>query len=117
MEIRNILSKKDIKLLVDEAHGSHLIFHPDLPPSASQCSADIWVQSAHKTLPAFTQSSYLHIGNGRGNTDSNILTRYHRCINNAKHQPILSLNGFVGLGTERIWRENGRDVWTSSLNI
>jgi len=60
-EIHMILRKKEAKLLVDEAHGAHLAFHPDLPPSAAQCGADMWVQSAHKTLPAFTQSAYLHV--------------------------------------------------------
>jgi len=47
-------------VLVDEAHGAHFIFHPDLPPSSGELGADIWVQSAHKTLPAFTQTAYLH---------------------------------------------------------
>jgi arginine/lysine/ornithine decarboxylase len=48
-------------LLVDEAHGAHFIFHPDLPPSSGEIGADMWVQSAHKTLPAFTQAAYLHV--------------------------------------------------------
>jgi len=47
--------------LVDEAHGAHFVFHPKLPTSAAAAGADIWVQSAHKTLPAFTQAGYLHI--------------------------------------------------------
>lgn len=49
-------------LLVDEAHGAHLIFHPDLPPSSGEAGADLWVQSAHKTLPALTQTAYLQVG-------------------------------------------------------
>lgn len=56
-------------LLVDEAHGAHFPFHPALPPSASATGADAWVQSAHKTLPALTQSAYLHLRNGRINAD------------------------------------------------
>jgi arginine/lysine/ornithine decarboxylase len=75
VEIRNILSRRGIKLLVDEAHGSHLVFHPGLPPSASQCGADMWVQSAHKTLPALTQSSYLHVGYRGGDTDSKYIDK------------------------------------------
>jgi lysine decarboxylase len=58
--IGRILAERGMKLLVDEAHGAHMIFHPDLPPSAAYCGADLWVQSAHKTLPALTQASYLH---------------------------------------------------------
>lgn len=49
-------------LAVDEAHGSHLTFNAGLPVCALEAGADICVQSAHKTLPAFTQGAYLHIG-------------------------------------------------------
>jgi len=59
-KFRSIMDKYDMLMLVDEAHGAHLVFHPDLPPSSAQCGADLWVQSAHKILPAFTQSAYLH---------------------------------------------------------
>lgn len=75
LEIRKILNKNGMKLLVDEAHGAHLIFHSDLPPSAGECDADIWVQSAHKSLPALTQSAYLHVREGRGNKESEYLDK------------------------------------------
>jgi arginine decarboxylase len=52
-------------LLVDEAHGAHLNFNERLPDSALAQDADMCVQSAHKTLPAFTQSALLHIGSTR----------------------------------------------------
>ncbi len=82
-EIQKILALHKMNLLVDEAHGPHLIFHPDLPPSAAQCNADLWVQSAHKTLPALTQASYLHIGNQNNALDTYLLervTQYHRLL-------------------------------------
>lgn len=48
-------------LLVDEAHGAHLSFAPEiLPPAAMAAGASACVQSAHKTLPALTQGAYLH---------------------------------------------------------
>ena len=50
-----------IPVLVDEAHGAHLMVSEKLPPSALQLGADIVVQSAHKTLPAMTMASFLHI--------------------------------------------------------
>jgi arginine/lysine/ornithine decarboxylase len=37
-----------------------LRFHPDLPDCALACGADLVVHSAHKTLPALTQSALLH---------------------------------------------------------
>lgn len=46
-------------LLVDEAHGAHLGFSPQLPPSALACGADASAQSSHKLLPALTQASLL----------------------------------------------------------
>ncbi len=52
-------------LLVDEAHGSHLRFHPDLPPAAVERGADLIVQSTHKTQGALTQTSMLHLCGAR----------------------------------------------------
>lgn len=51
---------RGILLLCDEAHGAHFAISDRLPASASAW-ADLWVQSAHKTLSAMTQSAYLHI--------------------------------------------------------
>jgi len=50
------------RLLVDEAHGSHFSFAKDLfPPDAMSSGADMCVQSLHKTLPALTMASQIHI--------------------------------------------------------
>lgn len=76
--IRSILTEHNMMMLVDEAHGAHFIFHNGLPPSSAECGADIWVQSAHKTLPAFTQSSYLHVKHGI--VDFGRLTQLHRML-------------------------------------
>jgi lysine decarboxylase len=60
-KISEITHKYNMKLLVDEAHGAHFCFSDMLPMSALSAGADICIQSAHKTLSALTQSSYLHI--------------------------------------------------------
>ncbi|MEL6552362.1 MAG: aminotransferase class I/II-fold pyridoxal phosphate-dependent enzyme [Cyanobacteria bacterium J06621_11] len=60
-----ITHKYNIPLIVDEAHGPHFAFHPSLPPTALEASADIVVQSAHKVLSAFTQASMLHVQGDR----------------------------------------------------
>jgi len=44
---------------VDQAWGAHFGFHPDLPDHALVAGADALVTSAHKTLPAYTQSAYV----------------------------------------------------------
>jgi len=59
--ISRIVHSHNKLLIVDEAHGAHLVFNQQLPPSALQHGADICVQSAHKTLPAVTQGAYLHV--------------------------------------------------------
>lgn len=60
-EISSIVHSHNKLLIVDEAHGAHLTFSQQLPPSALEFGADICVQSAHKTLTAVTQGAYLHI--------------------------------------------------------
>ncbi|MNS31948.1 Arginine decarboxylase [compost metagenome] len=52
-------------LLVDEAHGPHMHFHPDLPTSGMDAGADMVVQSIHKTASGMTQASMLHVRRGR----------------------------------------------------
>ncbi|MCD3216867.1 aminotransferase class I/II-fold pyridoxal phosphate-dependent enzyme [Clostridium botulinum C] len=55
--------KRNIKVLVDSAHGAHFGICRGLPESAVKLGADIVVMSAHKTLPSLTQTAYLHINN------------------------------------------------------
>lgn len=53
--------EKGIPVLVDEAHGAHFHACTLFQPSALSFGADIVVQSAHKTLPAMTMASFLHV--------------------------------------------------------
>ena len=63
--IADIVHKRNIPLLVDSAHGAHLGFSPMFPPSAVSAGADAVVMSLHKTLPALTQCSLLHVSGVR----------------------------------------------------
>ncbi|MDX2216558.1 MAG: aminotransferase class I/II-fold pyridoxal phosphate-dependent enzyme [Oculatellaceae cyanobacterium bins.114] len=67
--IAQLVHHYQIPLLVDEAHGAHLAFHPDLPPSALASGADLTVQSTHKTLGAMTQSAMVHVQGDRIDRD------------------------------------------------
>lgn len=60
-EVVNIAHRYRIPVLVDEAHGAHFIIGEPFPKTAIACGADVVVQSAHKTLPAMTMGSYLHV--------------------------------------------------------
>ena len=59
--IAEIVHQYDKILLVDEAHGAHLHFHPSLPKAAIDSGADMCVQSTHKHLAALSQGSMLHV--------------------------------------------------------
>lgn len=54
-----IAKQHNLTVIVDEAHGSHLHFHANLPTSLLDAGADLVVQSWHKTLPVLTQGSAL----------------------------------------------------------
>lgn len=53
-----------IPVLVDEAHGAHVYFHPELPPSAMEAGADMAATSIHKLGGSLTQSSILNLREG-----------------------------------------------------
>lgn len=52
-----------MKVLVDEAHGTHFYFSDKLPMSAMEAGADMAAVSMHKTGGSLTQSSLLLINN------------------------------------------------------
>jgi len=54
-----------VPLIVDQAWGAHLGFHPDLPANALRRGADGLVTSTHKNLTAFTQGSIILARSGR----------------------------------------------------
>lgn len=64
-ELASFLHKRNIALIVDEAHGAHLPFVKELPKSAVGEGADFVVQSLHKTMAALTQTAVLHVCNDR----------------------------------------------------
>lgn len=68
-EIIRVVHRYNKPIIVDEAHGAHFAFSPQLPDSALSYGADICVQSAHKTLPALTQGAYLHVMGDRVDLD------------------------------------------------
>lgn len=69
-EIVKICHENKIPVLVDEAHGAHLKFmNKTKELSAVDAGADIVVQSVHKTLPALTQTSLLHINGNMVNEE------------------------------------------------
>ncbi|MGI6081708.1 MAG: aminotransferase class I/II-fold pyridoxal phosphate-dependent enzyme [Limnochordia bacterium] len=62
--IVEVAHERDVPVLVDEAHGAHLYFHPSLPMSAMAAGADVAATSVHKLGGSLTQSSVLNVRNG-----------------------------------------------------
>ncbi|MFH8840570.1 aminotransferase class I/II-fold pyridoxal phosphate-dependent enzyme [Streptomyces sp. NPDC017868] len=50
-----------VPLIVDEAWGAHLPFHPELPTWAMDAGADVCVTSVHKMGSGLEQSSVFHL--------------------------------------------------------
>lgn len=63
-QIIDICHSKNVPVIVDQAHGAHFGWHPDLPSSAVSLGADLVVESPHKTLCSMTQTGLLHISEG-----------------------------------------------------
>lgn len=61
-EITRLAHEKGMKVLVDEAHGTHLYFGENLPMSGMAAGADMASVSMHKSGGSLTQSSFLLLG-------------------------------------------------------
>ena len=59
--IAEICHRRGKPLIVDEAWGAHLPFHPDLPTWAMSAGADVCVVSVHKMGMGLEQGSVLHL--------------------------------------------------------
>ncbi len=59
--IADVCHERGRPLIVDEAWGAHLPFHPDLPTWAMDAGADVCVVSVHKMGAGFEQGSVFHV--------------------------------------------------------
>ena len=73
-ELAEVAHSRDVPLMVDEAWGSHLYFHEDLPAGALRGGADMVLSSTHKIVGSLTQSAILHLGDG-DRVDEDIVDR------------------------------------------
>ncbi len=60
--IAQIAHKAGVPLVVDAAHAAHFAYSSLLPITPALAGADIWTESAHKTLPAMNQCACLCVG-------------------------------------------------------
>ncbi|GHF59678.1 ornithine decarboxylase [Streptomyces mashuensis] len=59
--IAEVCHRRGVPLVVDEAWGAHLPFHPDLPAWAMDAGADVCVTSVHKMGSGLEQGSVFHL--------------------------------------------------------
>lgn len=63
-KITEIAHKHGLRVLCDEAHGTHFYFGENLPPSGMSVGADMAAVSVHKTGGSLTQSAMVLMNNG-----------------------------------------------------
>lgn len=110
-EICNYAHSKGMIVIVDEAHGAHLGLSDKLPMTALEQGADIVIQSTHKTLPSFTQSSMIHIQGERVNQER--LTSILRMIESSS--PSYMLMSSLELAVD-IYETKGKDLMEELLD-
>ncbi|MER7348722.1 ornithine decarboxylase [Streptomyces aurantiacus] len=59
--IARVCHRRSLPLIVDEAWGAHLPFHPELPAWAMDAGADVCVTSIHKMGSGLEQGSVFHL--------------------------------------------------------
>jgi len=59
--IATLCHERGVPLIVDEAWGAHLPFHPELPAWAMDAGADVCVTSVHKMGSGLEQGSVFHL--------------------------------------------------------
>jgi lysine decarboxylase len=69
-----VAHERGVPLVVDEAWGAHLHFHPSLPDDALAAGADLVTSSTHKIVGSLTQAAMLHLGQG-GRIDPAVVDR------------------------------------------
>ena len=109
--ICNYAHSKGMMVIVDEAHGAHLGLSDKLPMTALEQGVDIVVQSTHKTLPSFTQSSMIHIQGERVNQER--LTSILRMIESSS--PSYMLMSSLELAVD-IYETKGKDLMDELLD-
>jgi arginine decarboxylase len=99
-------------LIVDEAWGAHLPFHPDLPTWAMDAGADVCVTSVHKMGGGLEQSSVFHLQGDL--VDPNVLEARADLLGTTSPSVLI----YAALdGWRRQMVENGRDLLQAAVEL
>jgi lysine decarboxylase len=87
--LAEVAHARGVPLVVDEAWGAHLHFHPDLPADALASGADLVTSSTHKIVGSLTQAAMLHLGKG-GRIDPAVVDRCVSLVETTSPSGLLS---------------------------
>ncbi len=94
-KIAKIVHERNKILIVDEAHGPHLVYTEKFPKSAIETGADIVIHSTHKTLPSLTQTSIIHVCSDR--VDINKLMDRYQLYTTTSPSYLFTLSNEAGI--------------------
>src|SRR3954453_22668769 len=108
--VAEVMHERDLPLIVDEAWGAHLPFHPDLPAWGMDAGADVVVTSVHKMGGAVEQSSAFHLKGSR--VDPEVLKQREDLLGTTSSSALvyLTLDGW-----RRHMVEQGEDLLGGAL--
>ncbi|MGY1831540.1 aminotransferase class I/II-fold pyridoxal phosphate-dependent enzyme [Geodermatophilus sp. SYSU D01180] len=108
--VAEVLHERDLPLIVDEAWGAHLPFHPDLPAWGMDAGADVVVTSVHKMGGAVEQSSVFHLRGDR--VDPDVLEQREDLLGTTSSSALvyLTLDGW-----RRQMVEHGRELLGAAI--
>ncbi len=110
--LAEVAHSRDVPLVVDEAWGAHLHFHPDLPDAAIESGADLVISSTHKIVGSLTQSAMIHLATDR--FDEQIVDR---CVSMTEStSPDALLCGSLD-GARRRAAIHGRELLTETIEV
>ncbi|MGW4895971.1 aminotransferase class I/II-fold pyridoxal phosphate-dependent enzyme [Kitasatospora sp. NPDC004240] len=107
-----VCHRAGVPLIVDEAWGAHLPFHPSLPTWAMDAGADLCVTSVHKTGSGLEQGSVFHL-QGRLVSPEVLRARADLLGTTSPSVPVLAaLDGW-----RRQMVEHGREMYDHALRL
>lgn len=111
LSLTTLVHNHNMKVLVDEAHGTHFYFGENMPITAMAAKADLSAVSMHKTGGSLTQSSFLLCG-------ENIDESYIRQIINLTQT---TSGSYLLMSSLDIARKNlalhGKDIFKKTIDL
>jgi arginine decarboxylase len=110
--IADACHRRGLPLIVDEAWGAHLPFHPALPAWAMDAGADLCVTSVHKMGSGLEQGSVFHL---RGDKVDPAVLKARADLLGTTSPSVLIYAGLDGWRRQMV--QNGRELLQHALDL